>query len=237
MKSKKILLVLFIALVVIISSANFVYADSVNVNAKASTEDYAEGQTVIITVSLSDINSSKGIYGLEGKLDYKTDIFEEIKSDEDGVTEQITGLNDWGDITYNSETREFSIVKTSPIKDTEDIMQISLKVKQGAPLGKAIIMLDDLVASNGTDDIDTAPVTVTVNIKDKSEVGGGTILPITSPSPVTTSSPISITLSTPTTSPDKLPQTGIGDNPTPVLLGTLIISLVSFIAYRRYKDI
>ena len=84
------------------------------------------------------------------------------------------------------------------------------------------------------------------SLKDKSEIGGGEIIPIiTTPSPAatasptTTSSPITLVSPNTTASPStgKLPQTGIGDSPVPILFGALVLTLVSYIAYRRYKDI
>lgn len=246
MRSKKILLIVFMTLALIVFGSSFVYADTVSVDLKTNVQECAEGQTVILTVSLTDVNSNNGIYGVEGTLEYKTEVFESIVSDSNGNTDQITALSGWGDVTYNSSTGEFKIVTTSPVKSTKNIMQIALKVKEGATLGKSVVMLNNLVASNGTEDISTSPVTATVTVKDKSEIGGGEIIPIiTTPSPAatasptTTSSPITLVSPNTTASPStgKLPQTGIGDSPVPILFGALVLTLVSYIAYRRYKDI
>lgn len=239
MKSKRILLIALMALLVIISNINFVYADSVSVTVSPTSPEYAAGQTVVLTVSLTNIESDTGIFGLSGELDYSTDIFEEIKVDEYGNTDQITALNGWGDLTYNSETKEFEVVRTSPIKSTQNIMKISLKVKEGAALGRTTIMLSNLEASDSVNDISTTPATATVEIKNASDIGGTTIPVVTTPSVKPTSSPITIGSSstTPSNKPSKLPQTGISDNPAPILFGAFVVGLISFVAYRRYKDI
>lgn len=253
MKSKKILLVILITLVIVISNISFVYADSFNVKLTSDKQNYAAGQTVIVKVSLSDIDSSIGLYGLSGVLEYDTNIFEPITSDGTGnitsTASGITSLNNWGNPTFNSSSNEFSVLTTSPTKSNQSIMQISLKVKEGAQLGKAVVMLRELQASNGADDIDTSPVTLSINIKDPSEVDDGNIptivttpspspspsaKPTTTPTAKTTPTPVVKTTPTPS---GKLPQTGVEDYAMPVLLGALVISLISYIAYRRYKDI
>lgn len=213
---------------------------------QADKQNYAEGQTVEITVALANIASEAGLYGLSGKLSYDTSIFETITSSSTGVTEDIVSLNGWGNVTYNSSTNQFSILTTSPTKGAQSIMKIKLKVKEGATLGKATIMLNDLQASNGADDITTTAASVSVNIKDPSEVDGGEIpsiittpTPTATPTQAPTKTPTQVPTKAPTPTPSgsKLPQTGIEDNPTVVIIGALLISLGSYIAYRRYKDI
>lgn len=246
MKSKKVLLILLIAVMIIASSMNFVYADSYSVTMQADKGNYAEGQTVEITVALSNIDSNTGLYGLNGKLTYDTDVFEPITSNAaTGATDDITALSGWGSVTYNGADGVFSIVTTSPVSTgTQNIMTIKLTVKEGAPLGKATVMLSDLEASNGDDDITSTPVSISVNIADPSEIGGGEIPPVeTTPSPLPSPSPAPQSPSpkpivTPSASTGgKLPQTGLSNWIVPVIGGAVIISLVAFVAYRRYKDI
>lgn len=249
MKSKKILLIIFMAVMLIASSMNFVYADSYSVTMGTDKTNYAEEQVVEITVSLSNVNSNAGLYGLNGKLDYDTDVFEQISSNATtGATEDITALNGWGSVTYNGADGVFSTVTTSPLTTgTQQIMKIKLKVKKGAPLGKATVMLSNLEASNGDDDITTTPASISVNIKDPSEIGGEIPPAGETPSPAPESpSPSPKPIVTPSASTNlpnggsnngKLPQTGLTDYAAPVIIGALVISLIAFIAYRRYKDI
>lgn len=239
MKSKRILLIVIMALLVIMCNVKFVYADSVSVTITPSKKEYAPGQTVELTVALTNIESEAGIFGLSGELDYSTDIFEKIEVDENGTTDQITGLNGWGDITYSPETKQISTVRTSALKSTQNILKITLKVKEGAALGKTSIMLSGLEASDSVNDISTTPATATVEIKNASDIGGTTIPVVTTPSPRPTSSPSAVNSPkvTPSNLPSKLPQTGISDNPAPILFGALIVTLISYVVYRRYKEI
>ena len=234
MKSKKILLIISMALIIVMSITNFVYAD--NCEATASTNkktNYQNGETVVLKISLNNIESENGIYELEGNLEY-----EKIQTGDDGKTDQIKSLNGWEDVTFNSETNKFSLRTTTPTKDTQEIMEISLKLKDDIEEDSSIIMLNNLVASNGQDDIELS--TVTTNIKIGAEDEDNIIPSITTtPTASTPSSktPATTPTSTATPSSSKLPQTGIEDNVAPIIFGALIISLVTYVAYRRYKEI
>lgn len=235
MKTKKIL-VICLLIIAVLSKISCVYAaDSYSVTISTDKQIYSEGQTVIVKVRLSNINSSNGIYGVTGTLDYKTDVFEEIISDDNGYTSSITGLNGWGNMSYNSNDKSFQITSTIPAKSSQEIMQIALKVKEGAPTGRTVIMLSDLNASNNNDDITTTASPVYVTIQEKQDDVIQNIQIQTSPTPQPSPSPVVIASPTPTN--NKLPQTGIDDTIVPLLFGTLIISLVSYVAYRRYKGI
>lgn len=248
-KQKKLLvLTLLMAIILVVSGINSVYAaESFNVNVSAEKQNYAYEQTVELTVKLSDIVSDSGLYGLAGKISYSTDVFEAIVSDSDGNTESITGLNGWS-VSFNAQDNIFSAMTTSPAKAEKDIFKITLKVKNGATLGKTTIMLSDLAGAtlNSDEDIPTTPASVSVNIKEATEE----IPPITpspEPSPEPSSTPSTEPSKTPSSKPtikatatpsgNKLPQTGLKDYAVPVLIGALVISLIAYIAYRRYKNI
>lgn len=270
MKSKKVLLILLVAVMLIASNMNFVYADSFSVTMTSDKQNYAPGQIVKVTVALTNINSSKGIYALSGKLVYDEKVFEPITSNDSGViTSKADGVNkdlraadpdEWGSVTYNSTNNEFkgdfAITTTSPVSSgTVDLIIIQLKVKEGAPLGKATIQInapldkdgnkqEGIASTNGEVDLFTTPVSIGVNIMNPSEIGGEEIPPVgETPSPVPSpsaapQSPSPKPIVTPSASTGgKLPQTGLSNWIVPVIGGAVIISLVAFVAYRRYKDI
>ncbi len=240
MNSKKVLLVILMIFAMVMSITNFVYADSCEVAVSMNKKtNYAKGETVELTISLNNIDSENGIYELKGNLEYDEDIFEKIKTDDEGNTNQITSLNGWEDVTFNSETNEFALRTTTPTKSTQDIMKISLKLKENVEEDSSIIMLNNLVASNGQDDIKTSTAATTVKIGDSDD---DTTIPsiTTTPTPKTSPSAKPATTTpkaTQTPASSSIPQTGIEDNVTPIIFGALIVALVSYIAYRRYKEI
>ena len=240
MRVNKVLLVILVILVTILSVTNVVYADSVTVNMRAGNTKYQAGQTITISVSLSNIDSQRGIFGLNGTLSYDTAVFEPIVSDASGNTESIVSVNGWGNVTYNSTTNKFSVVTTSSAKTSQNIMQISLKVKDTAALGSTYIMLTDLTATNGNNDIATSPETLSLTIEKASDSGN---IPVATATPVPTTKPTDSGYVKPTVPPTtppsgNLPDTGLNDHPILLVLGgVIIITGISFIAYRKYKDI
>lgn len=257
MKPKKTLLITIIALLLIILNVSFVYAEEGNASVEIvpDVQSAKGGQTVTFKVYLNDIVSELGMGGLQGALNFS----EEFDLD----TIKVIGVNGCS-VTYSKENKYFAILKDditaveNLIKAKTEIMEVSVKVKEGATIGNkatmAIIPQDSeegqperlsvaeaYYDENGviqTRPIETSPATASVTI---SKNGGTTIIPATTPSPKPstkpTSSPLAVNSPKATTSPSKLPQTGISDNPVPVLFGALIVVLISYIAYRRYKEI
>lgn len=254
MKSKKILLMILMIVTIIMTTVKPAYASDCSVDLSTDKQNYAVGQTVILTVTLSDIDSVSGIYGLQGKLTYDTDVFEKIDihltDDENdmlnGTSTSINGLNGWGTPTYNPDSGDITVMILGNVKTTTDIMQIELKVKEDAPLGKATIMLTDIVVTDGSD-IETTPATASVNITEASEgeIPSISTTPSSEPSPSPTPSVTVTVTATPTatttiittpTSESSLPQTGIKGIAIPVIIGAVVISIVAFIAYRKYRE-
>lgn len=239
MNSKKVVLIVLMILAIVMSITNFVYADSCDITISTNKKtNYAKGEKVVLTVLLDDISSENGICQLEGILEYDEEIFEKINVDDEGNTDQITSLDDWKDVTFDSETNKFTLRTTAPAKEAQKIMKISLKLKENVEADSSIIMLNNLVASNGQDDIKISTATTTIKIGEPEEDDTipsitTTPTPKTSPSAKTTSTP----KATQTPSSDTMPQTGIKDNVAPIIFGALIVSLVTYIAYRRYKEI
>lgn len=237
MKSKRILFIIVFAILIIMTNVKFVYADSFNVNMSGNNPNYAPGQTVEIIVSLSDIDSSRGLYGLSGKLDYDKNIFETITSSETGMAEDIASLNNWESVTYNSSTGEFAVYTIYPAKTQNDLMKIKLKIKDDAPIGKTTILLSKLEASNGEQDIDTAPVSIDVNIEkpsekeeEKDEDIPSTIITPSAPSATPTAIP------TGDTENRELPKTGTEGYSVVVLIVSLTILLVLHIFTWKNKE-
>lgn len=252
MKQKKTLLMAIIALLLIILNANFVYADegSASVEIVPDVQNAKEGQTVTFTVYLTDIVSELGMGGLQGALNFN----EEFDVD----TVAVKGLNGMS-ATYNKTNNYIVAYKDdltsldNLIKNRTAIMEISVKVKEGATIGnKATMAIIPQDSDEGQPDrlfvaeayygedgavetrpIETSPATASVAV---SEEGGTIVIPQTTPSPRPSTRPTSPSANA-TTPPSRLPQTGISDNPVPVLFGALVVVLISYIAYRRYKEV
>ena len=164
-------------------------------------------------------------------------------------------------VTYNKTNNYVTLYKDDLttedelIKNRTAIMEVSVKVKKGATAGsKATMAVVPQDSEEGqpaklfvaeayyredeidTRPIETSPATASITV---SENGGTIVIPQATPSakPTATASPLTVNSPKATTQPNNLPQTGISDNPVPVLFGSLIVLLISYVAYRRYKDI
>lgn len=256
MKQKKTLFMAIIALLLIIFNVNFVNAaeGSASIEIVPDVQNAKKEQTVTFTVYLTDIVSELGMGGLQGALKFNEEF------DADTVT--VKGLNGMS-ATYNKTNNYVVAYKDdltsldNLIKNRTAIMEVSVKVKEGATIGNkatmAIIPQDSgdgqadklyvAEAYNGDDGvvetrpIGTSPATASVTV---SEEGGIIVVPSTpsaKPSTKPSTKPTAVNSPKVTTPPSKLPQTGINDNPVPVLFGALVVVLISYIAYRRYKEV
>lgn len=243
MKVKKALLIILLTIAIMMSSITIVYADSLTVGVRTDATKYKRGDTVTVTVSLSNIDSTNGIYGLSGQLSYDTEVFEPLTADATGNTTSIVPAanSEWSNVTFNSTSNEFSILTTRPAKNSLAIMVISFKVKDDAKLGDTIIQLKELIASNGEEDIETSPAATSVTIAEESAAPQPSpepsTQPIIQPSASPTTKPTTVVTKTPSTTNGKLPQTGVDNFIVPVVVGAVMISVGTFIVYIRYKDV
>lgn len=237
MKISKIYLMILSIIIFISTNVQIVYADSASVNLKSDKSVYMQGQIVSISILLEDIDSDNGISSLSGIFGYDNSIFE-IVDGENG----IISLNGWEKAEYNKSKNEFSVKSSETKKTSQAVLKISLKIKDEAKVGDTFIMLKELKVGNGDNNISTAPATLSLSIKENNTSIPNiiTINPspinistVSSPKATASASPITIT-STPSSKNENLPQTGIDDlNEKNLLIGALMISIGTFILYRR----
>lgn len=160
MKRTKIYAIILIALF-IIGMASKVNAESVTFKATANTGELKEGEEVVITLNLSNINVNEdGIYTFGGKLVYDKNVFEEIKE------EDFEGQNNWS-IAYNSENTEkegtFLATKNTGLKTNQAIGKLTLKTKTNIKSTRTEIKFTE-VSSVGQDTIELANEVITLSI-------------------------------------------------------------------------
>lgn len=147
MKKRLYVMAIIITLLV---SALIVNVQAAELSCKASmklnTENVEKGKNVIITLDVSDINAGKkGINSLKGNLEFDDKVFEEISDD------AIEGSNDWN-ATYSEDSGKLTLLKTSFVKDDEDVCQITLKVKSKATAKKGTVEFKNIEVSNSEDE-------------------------------------------------------------------------------------
>jgi len=231
MKTKKILIILLIMTVIIamFTTVKGATGDSYKITLTPTAEKAKAGETVTIKMTANEIkiqSGEKGIGSYQGKLEYDTAIFEEVK---------MKGNEDWDTPMLNEGA--FTSVRGDGecTAEAQEIGTITLKVKAGAKIGETNIKVKEFGASNGVENIATSDVVAKVTIEATNNGGGtgtGTGTGTSSGSSSTTG-----TTKKPTTSTTKsgtLPKTGVSG----VLVTVIgIIAISGIYSYIRYKKL
>ena len=145
---KRIARIIVMGMILILTGTISYASTSINTTLNSTSQDLYAKDEVVFTVRLDDLKEiNHGINAYKATLVYEHDIFEKVK----GI--DFKSLNGWEGLQYNSETGEFVIYKKAGTTVGEDIVQISLKVKEGAKAAKTKVELVDVVASEGKKDI------------------------------------------------------------------------------------
>ena len=152
MKRKIFTLLAIALLTMIVLSTKVFAAESFLVNAKASADTLNPGDTLTVSVSVSDIDVEKGLGTLGGTLGYDKTVFEEVKA------KNLKSGEDWESVTYNADNGKFVTLTSSgeTLKTDTEVFTITLKVLDTAKEGKTSIKLSDLNSSDGEKDLYTA---------------------------------------------------------------------------------
>ena len=188
-KNKLILVQVFIILILLCTS---VYAASTTIGLSASSTSLNKGDTVTVTLSLQDVDSSKKVESIEGYINYNTNVIEAIsvdsiqKNEDNTVTignetlkvEDLTNAN-INEIPTSSSYVAFNgnpsgdnnsrivIDFQDGITTDEDLLKIDFKVKENATEGeiKDAISYSMFVITAGSEQSEEITKSVTLTIK------------------------------------------------------------------------
>lgn len=163
---KKLISILLIVQLIILCP---IVVNALSYTASLST-DVAElkaGETVSINMKLSNIDMDTGIMAMSAKLIFDENIFEPITVNTLGgivssSLSKMNGLNGWGSISYSPVTKIFAMDASSFMTDTDDVLQILLKVKSGVTAKKTTVEVRDIEASNGDKDVKADNVSIEI---------------------------------------------------------------------------
>lgn len=145
-KTQKILLSIIVIIAMLIP--NCVLADSFAFKATADKSSAKGGETVTITLGVSDIDAGElGINTVEAMLSYDSTIFEEV------TQSSFNSLNNWS-LTYNGEEtaqkgKILGVILVSGVKENQNIGTVTLKVKENVEYAETIIKITDIKTNNG----------------------------------------------------------------------------------------
>lgn len=187
-KNKLILVQVFIILILLCTS---VYAASTTIGLSASSTSLNKGDTVTVTLSLQDVDSSKKVESIDGYINYNTNVIEAIsvdsiqKNEDNTVTignetlkvEDLTNAN-INEIPTSSSYVSFNgnpsgdnnsrivIDFQDGITTDEDLLKIDFKVKENATEGeiKDAISYSMFVITAGSEQSEEITKSVTLTI-------------------------------------------------------------------------
>lgn len=248
MKKKSLVITLIIVLV-ICSLINSVSALSFTATMTPSSTTVPESTEFTITVKVSNIDAgANGINSLAGYLKYDTAVFETVSST------SIDQLNSWQP-SYNSENGKLTLVKSSFVKEEEEVFQITFKTKSGVTGKSGAISFSNIVASNSEGDISAADISTTITV--------GTAGANTNTNTNSAQNPLTINVNTNTnrntntnvvnptvnnqgnntnqvptnTADEEMPYTGAEDVAMRAIFVVLVVAAVSYFKYESMKDV
>ncbi len=141
-------------------SINTVFAEtSIGASLNLNTKELKSGQELTVTLKLENyVEIEKGVNAYKATLDYDKNIFEEVN------IKNFTNLNKWEQLEYNRKTGEFVAIKKAGSKNPENVVKITLKVKNTTYYGKTNIKIKDITTSEGKKDLKIDDKTISVDI-------------------------------------------------------------------------
>lgn len=173
MRFKKNIILILIVMIILGMSITVKAAnptDTYKINLVTANSTVKQGETVTISLNVSDINiqtGEKGIGAYEGKVEYDKNVFEELK---------MSGNDNWDKPGENEGV--FTSVNSDGIcvQEAQEIAKITLKVKSNAKVGTTAIKIKEFKASNlSANMIPTDDTSVEVTVNSVSNSGNGNL--------------------------------------------------------------
>jgi len=214
--SKKIVGVI-IFIVLILNSIVSYGALSSKVTLISSKDKIKAGDTITITLRMSDIASEiQGISGFETVLKYDHDVFEQVKKED---------INSSWTVNYVDAQEFLTLETTNGITEDLNVMILTLKAKTDAKGGSTVVEFTNSKIYNLFETVNVSVMPVSVTIEREMEN-----IPINPPenpgSDKDVPAPIAPT-------PEPLPYTGTEE----VTIGIVILAILSIVSFVRMKRI
>lgn len=133
--------------------------DQVNANLLVAGDQFKEGDNVVLTLKFEKYNNIvKGLNAFKAKLDYSSDVFEEV------VESDFMTKNDWEGFKYNKATKEFVAYKKAGSKSEESIVEVILTVKDGVEPCKTNVGMTQIITSEGKEDLELNDAVIPIDI-------------------------------------------------------------------------
>lgn len=145
-------------LVAIMMVATIVYAADFTTALKADNTNLKPGDTVKVTLTISNLGE-EGVNAVTGTLEYDKTIFETLQAS------SFVGKNSWSMTGYEDSKGKFILENNNLIKETQDIAEITLKVKADATDKTIDIAVKELTAGGVNQEIASSGAKVSITVK------------------------------------------------------------------------
>ncbi len=154
MKKLKSILIMS-AIMIWITGISYGATNSYQVEMKPEKKDYLVGETIKVPVKVKNIDMEEGIVAYSTLLFYDEDILEKP---------EIKEAKNWGKPNVLEHWIQGTTLSMQPIKDDQEIVTLTFKIKKEAKLGQTTISLTKFEASDGENTIVNDGSTLEINI-------------------------------------------------------------------------
>ena len=234
-KNKCLISILLIILIITISGQVSAFSASMKLQ---SSSKLNVGDTVEVTLNISNIDAGDGIDAIAATLEYDKNVFELVTKD------SFEGLNNWNLGIYSETTQMLTLLRSSKVNTASDVLKLKLKVKNVTDIQSSNVKFKDITASGGalvdggTGEIEITDVNVTLNKSTSAQTTNNNTTNNTTINNNQTSNNKNTVKNQVITnsSNSRLPKTG--DNS--IVIGSAFITillLIGGIAYIKYKKL
>ena len=182
MNSKKVLIIVLVMIILTFAMIGNVFAaGSFSASLTPNNSRVSKGSEVKVTFKVSGINVEGGINAITATLDYDSDVLDLPK-------DNVAGVNNWT-ATYNEDTYKLAIDRAEVIKEDQEVLTMTFKVKDNTSVTTTAIKLKSIAAANSTLSDEVKISDITTNISISSGSGGLNPTPSSTASSNPSSSP------------------------------------------------
>ena len=170
MKVKKLTftLICIIFVIVVLITIRVQASESLKSTIQSSKNELKKTEETVVTLKLDEYRNIKdGINAYKATLYYDENIFEKV------VEQNFECKNDWELLKYNSATKEFIAIKKAGSTAPEEVVSITLKVKEEIEPKQTEIRIENIITSDGTKDINIDEARTAIDIIEEQEIEPG----------------------------------------------------------------
>lgn len=154
---KKIIFLAVVLVMILFCIVGYANAEFNNkINSIDNNYRIEENEKVVINIEYTEINESINVY--KATLEYDETVFEEVQE------QDFKTLNNWTQLKYNENTKEFITINKEGSEKAEEVLQITLKVKKDIDTKETNIKIKDIIVSEGKKDINISKKIFIINL-------------------------------------------------------------------------